>query len=307
MILNYNWLEFKTEINNLITEGKSFDFTNARNSTIEEYKGIKVQYDFWIEKVIAYLGSAFDEVQNEYLIEFKYAKKQRYNFPQGNQQAKLPYQLMTELNEDLTEKIIRLEYVIRILEISDAIIKPDLVDLTERNSYTAEQILNLILEKLYNLYDNSYHSIVAILKGNGIEMKRYHEDREFGKVLEDNGYVDLLHQPDTYAKLTLNGRLLVEERRKTYIENYDDINLDKAQMDERIDEIIERLNKLGLGQEILFDELLDLRETYVKLSKKSWGQLVKGKLVDLALAKLIENDTISYVYEKLTNHELRLP
>lgn len=307
MKLNYNWTEFKTEISDLITEGKSFDFTNARNSTIEEYNEAKIQFEDWIEKVTDYLESAFDETQNEYKFEFKYAKKQRINITQNNHLIKSPSQLLTELKEDLSEKIIYIENTIRILEVSDAIIRPDYIDLVNRKSYSTEQILSLILDKLYFLYDNSYHSIVAILKGNGIEMKRNYEDREFGKILEDHGYVELHHQIETFAKLTLNGRLHVEEKRKTFIENYEDINLDKAQMDERIDEIIERLNSLGLGQEILFDELQDLRETYVKLSKKSWGQLVKGKLVDLSLAKIIENDTISFIYEKLTNHGFRLP
>ena len=78
-------------------------------------------------------------------------------------------------------------------------------------------------------------------------------------------------------------------------------------MDERVDEILENLKKLGYGQEIIFDEIQELKELYGKLNKKNWGQVVKGKLVDLALAKLVENDTISYIYEKLTNHTLRLP
>lgn len=307
MRLNIDWDEFKTETVKLIFEGKSIDFIISRNSTIIEYNEAKIQFDNWTEKVIAYLGTAFNESQNEYILEFKQAKQQRFNLSSGHQIDKEPYQLLTVLKEDLKEKINNLEKNIRILEVLDAVIKPEEFNLVDRNSYSVEQVLSLILEKLNDLYDDSYYSIVAILNGNGINMKRPYEDREYGSLLEDYGYVDIFHRIDTFAKLTLKGRLHVEEKRKTFFESYEDINLDKAQMDKRIDEIMERLNSLGLGQEILFDELQDLRETYVKLSKKSWGQLVKGKLVDLSLAKIIDNDTISYVYEKLTNHELRLP
>ena len=67
MKLNYNWYEFKTEIVKLISEGNSIDFITSRNSTIVEYNEAKVQFENWTEKVIAYLGTAFNETQNEYV------------------------------------------------------------------------------------------------------------------------------------------------------------------------------------------------------------------------------------------------
>ncbi|MNR30924.1 hypothetical protein D3C85_1484020 [compost metagenome] len=58
---------------------------------------------------------------------------------------------------------------------------------------------------------------------------------------------------------------------------------------------------------MLFDEMQDMKQLYTKLNKKDFGQLVKGKLIDLVIGKMVENDTISYVYESLTHHKLQLP
>jgi predicted nuclease with TOPRIM domain len=75
--------------------------------------------------------------------------------------------------------------------------------------------------------------------------------------------------------------MLVEKNRKPIRENYEDIRQTTEEMEKKINEIIERLTVLGYGQEIIFDELQELKDLYTKLSKKTWGQLLKGKLIDL--------------------------
>ncbi|MCT4214977.1 hypothetical protein HZP46_05765 [Elizabethkingia anophelis] len=99
----------------------------------------------------------------------------------------------------------------------------------------------------------------------------------------------------------------IEEKRKSYKEDYSDINSDKEEVSKKIDEIISQLTKLGYGQEIIFEELEELKALYTTLNKKNWGQIVKGKLIDLSIGKFVENETISYIYEALTDHKLRLP
>jgi len=42
------------------------------------------------------------------------------------------------------------------------------------------------------------------------------------------------------------------------------------------------------------------------LNNKNWSEVVKGKLIDLALGKLVENDTLKYIYKELTNQTLQL-
>jgi len=272
--------------------------------TEQDLGNIKIEMKNWSEGCYEFLKSSFDEEKNEFANSFRFAATNRFNF--GNQKHDLR-QLKKEAFEDFNDKVSTLVYYKRILSISDAIIKPEIIELADRNSYTTEQTLELILDKLYDLYDNKYHSISIILEGNGITLKRYNEDRELIKILEDKGYVSVVHTRDTSGQLTLRGKLYVEDQRKTHQEDYSNINKSQEEINERVDEIIKKLTELGYGQEIIFDEIEELKELYTTLSKKNWGQVVKGKIVDLALSKLVENDTLGYIYEKLTDHTLRFP
>jgi len=272
--------------------------------TEQDLGNIKIEMKNWSEGCYEFLKSSFDEEKNEFANSFRFAATNRFNF--GNQKHDLR-QLKKEAFEDFNDKVSTLVYYKRILSISDAIIKPEIIELADRNSYTTEQTLELILDKLYDLYDNKYHSISMILEGNGITLKRYNEDRELIKILEDKGYVSVVHTRDTSGQLTLRGKLYVEDQRKTHQEDYSNINKSQEEINERVDEIIKKLTELGYGQEIIFDEIEELKELYTTLNKKNWGQVVKGKIVDLALSKLVENDTLGYIYEKLTDHTLRFP
>ncbi|RBN49479.1 hypothetical protein [Flavobacterium psychrolimnae] len=302
MKLTIKWDNFLNQLDTFVSEGKVLlEFENSIQ-TEQEFEKTKTEIKTWKESCFEFLKSSFDK--NEFAISFHNARQERFHI--GNQKKDYR-QIKTETFQDLKEKINMLVYFKRILSISDAIIKPEIVELIDRNLYTTEQTLELILDKLYDLYDNSYHSISTILEGNGVTQKRHGEDRELLKMLEDNGYVSAMHMRDSAGQLTLRGKLYVEEKRKAHKENYNDINKSQEEINERVDEIIEKLTKLGYGQEIIFDEIQELKELYTTLNKKNWGQLVKGKVVDLALSKLVENDTLSYIYEKLTDHTLRLP
>jgi hypothetical protein len=304
MKLIIKWEDFSNQIDTFAIEAKSISIIENTIQTEQEFEKVKADIKDWSDRCYEFLKSSFDNESNEFASSFRYVKQERYNF--GNQKKDFR-QIKKEAFEDFNAKSSTLVYYKRILSISDAIIKPEIVELANRNEYTTEKTLELILDKLYDLYDNNYHSISTILQGNGITLKRHGEDKEFLKILEDNGYVSAMHMRNSAGQLTLRGKLYVEEKRKSHMENYNDINKSQEEIDEKVDEIIEKLTKLGYGQEIIFDEILELKELYITLNKKNWGQVVKGKIVDLSLSKLIENDTLSYIYEKLTDHTLRLP
>jgi hypothetical protein len=302
MILTTKWPYFFDQINGYITQGRII--LNKENTATEsDIEKITTEIKDWKDSCSEYLKKSLND--NKMSHEFYYLKEQRYNL--GNRQKDFT-QIKKELFEDLKAKVEYLNYNLRIFSISDAITKPDILNLNNRNSFTTEEILELILDKLYSLYDNFYHPIQIIMEGNGISIKRHGEDRELGQILEEKGFVSLNQFGESSsAKLTLKGKIYIEEKRKIFKENYEDINKSKEEIDERVNEVIEKLTKLGYGQEIIFEEIQELKELYATLSKKNWGQIVKGKLVDLSLAKLIENDTLKYIYEKLTDHTLHLP
>ena len=304
MQLRKKWEIFARQIDDLETQANAILAKEDSVKTESELEQVEIEFKEWNQNCFSYLKESFDEENNEFAIGFRNAKVPRYiigNRPKDFRQIK------KEVFEDVKEKLKTLIYYKRILSISDVIIKPNDVSVADRSSLKTEEILDLILEKLYDLYDDYYHSILTILEGNGINLKRHGEEREFAKLLEDNGYIRLIHTRDTSAQLTAEGKIYVENKRKPYQEKYDDINESQEEINEKVDEIIEQLKTLGAGQEVLFNEIEELKELYKILNKKNWGQIVKGKLVDLALAKLIEKDTLNYIYHALTHNNFQLP
>ena len=65
----------------------------------------------------------------------------------------------------------------------------------------------------------------------------------------------------------------------------------------KIDEILEELNKLGLGQEIIFDEIESMKSTANKLSKKDFKMLFLGKVVGTGTMELMKNEVVKNFFE----------
>ncbi len=161
---------------------------------------------------------------------------------------------------------------------------------------------DFILTKLNSLFGDETYSIEQIFNFNGIKY-RDGEGREIAEDLHRRGYVALKDRygKQDYVKISVKGAAYIERKNKQR-----GSAKEKSELDKKLDNIIEHLTKLGYGQEIIFNEIDELRQLQYKLSKKSWSQLLKGKLVDLALDKLIDNETISAIYEYLTSSNFRL-
>ena len=80
----------------------------------------------------------------------------------------------------------------------------------------------------------------------------------------------------------------------------------KSELHNSLNEIKEKLTELGFGQQIIFDELDELKE-HLNLGKKNWFQLLKGKLFDLTVNKVLKETIIKEVYEKLSEGFENLP
>lgn len=288
--------EFKQQGENLISQNH-FKITDA------EFNQILEQEKLWKEEIINYLDNSLNEKNNVFTKSFKEASSNKFiiqNILPDNQVRK-------NFFDSIREKISTLDYITKLVSISDLILKGDSDEVKERKNYKTRQKIDLVLDKLYDLNDNRYHDIENILELNGIEVSNYDETREIAKFLENENYVEIIHGRRPNVKININGRMFIEDKRETYKEDYNDISSDKKIIDEKVDEILETLKRLGFGQEIIFDEIEELKELYTKLNKKNWGQVLKGKLVDLSLGKLVENETLNYIYHTLTHHDLKLP
>lgn len=75
------------------------------------------------------------------------------------------------------------------------------------------------------------------------------------------------------------------------------------ELNERIDKVLSELEKLGMGQEILFEEIENLKEKGKKVSKKDLGLILIGQLVGFGAGK-IDSETIKFVFENITGINL---
>lgn len=72
----------------------------------------------------------------------------------------------------------------------------------------------------------------------------------------------------------------------------------RIEIHSRINEVINKLEKLELGQEIIFNEIDEMKEHF-NLGKKKWLQLLKGKLIELGLTYAVEKSILDTIYNSL--------
>lgn len=298
MKLTINWNDFSEKINMLIEKSEELSKTSINSET--EFDILKESIKNWNKECYDYLNSSFNSEKNEFAIGFNNSRENRYNLGREIDFK----QKVKNLFSDLNSKKSTLKYYLKILKVSDAIIKPDQIG--DRAKFSTEETLDLILEKLFDLYDNNYHSVGMILEGNGIVLKRHGEEREFCKILERKGFIKIMSARDISAQLTMNGKMYIEEKRKVQTTDYNHISSSQIEINNKIDEIINELNKVGLGQEIIFDELSEMKELFGTLNKKNWGQLLKGKLFDIGVSQVVNKEVLSMIYKELTQEVLRL-
>ena len=300
--LKIEWEIFKNQMNSFGNKGEELSKISTRN--IEETNNFVTEYKEWRDKVVNFLISSLDST-NSYVQSFRIANSNKYNL-HGNQTSFDNF--AREQKQDLKNDLLYIQYITKLLSVSDSIIKPNQIDLSIREKYTSEDILELILDKLYELYDNNIYPILPILEGNGIILKKQREEFEYVKLLENFGYIisnNIARQAD--AQLTVNGKIYVENKLKQSKPNYESICDDKEIINSKIDDLMGKLEKLGFGQEIIYDELEELKELYIHLNKKNWGELVKGKIIDLGLQQIINEDIMKLIYNSITNDVLRIP
>ncbi len=120
------------------------------------------------------------------------------------------------------------------------------------------------------------------------------------------------HQPDCdnpngcvtdqeYSRLQYY--LQQELARLDIIMNQDTFTIEERNLaDEKIDELQDEIKKLGLGQEIIFDNIEEAKELYY-YGKKRWFQIVIGKLTEMALAGMVP-ETVSKKLTVIFAHSL---
>lgn len=63
------------------------------------------------------------------------------------------------------------------------------------------------------------------------------------------------------------------------------------------------MEKLGFGQEIIFDEIEELKTKSKKITKKDLKMMLIGKLVSFGVGK-VDTETASQIFETITDVDL---
>jgi hypothetical protein len=74
---------------------------------------------------------------------------------------------------------------------------------------------------------------------------------------------------------------------------------EESKLHNKLNKIIEDLEKQHYGQQIIFEEIDELKNHFI-LGKKNWFQLVKGKFFDLTVEKVIEKVVIIEMFDSLS-------
>jgi hypothetical protein len=75
---------------------------------------------------------------------------------------------------------------------------------------------------------------------------------------------------------------------------------EESKLHSKLNEIIDQLKKQGFGQEIIFEEIESLKNHF-NLGKRTWFQLLKGKVIDLTLEKVLEKTIVKEIYDNLSD------
>ncbi|ADF52156.1 MULTISPECIES: hypothetical protein [Flavobacteriaceae] len=299
MVLKVKWIDFKSQIDKYIIEGEVLLEKYKSSRSEEEFTELKDAKQSWENTVISFVKKSFEPEHINFAYEFRAQKGYNLGMKLGVDQK------IKNTIQALKDEINGLNYYLKILFISDAIVRPDEIDLNERQNLDTDGILDLILSKLYDLYkDGKYHSLNLILEGNGVKLNGRSEDWDYGRMLENRGFIECMNGRNVNAKLKLEGKYAIEQARKRQVTDYSKISSSDEELKELIKQVLSEIEKLGYGQQIIFDEFDELREDIPNLDKKSFGQLLKAKLYDLVTQEAFDKAIASEIFKQFTDQIL---
>ena len=74
---------------------------------------------------------------------------------------------------------------------------------------------------------------------------------------------------------------------------------EESTLHNKLNDILDKLKEQGFGQQIIFEEIEELKNHF-NLGKKTWFQLLKGKVVDLTLKKVLNKTIVQEIYNTLS-------
>ena len=268
---------------------------------------LDIEKKIWTEKVIKYISENIEPSPNDLIDKFRYSENETNSmfFHFGKSYDKSPEGKISYSKNQFNYRVKKFKKLVAYLSIIDSFKKNQNIIVQEIKSIKDK--LDYILEKLHFLYGDDFYSIGTILTINEIET-RENENIEICNNLAKKGYVirEEEYSNKDNVQISIKGAEYIE--RKVNSKKKNSLKNEKTNSDfnAKIELVLEKLIALDLGQEIIFNEINELKDLSKIIPKKNLTQLIKGKLLDLAFSKLISKDVASFIYETLTDDKLKL-
>lgn len=284
--LNVPLNEFSKRLNKILINDEIELINSVKSESELKYLSDKVE--LWEEDIKDLLSESFVDPNNYLLnkfnpLDFNVRSRSKFRDPNINEKRDL---IISNYNQ---KKDFLFDFG-NALPVLDTVINDNEFDLL--NFDNPSEIIYLILQKLKVLKNGECFRIDLILDGNGIELKNgVQELFEYMDELKKKKWVDF--EDKFLGRITINGEIYLEKQYKVFNKK------ESIAVSKKIDSIIKKLDELGLGQEILFNELEELKGLYLKLNKKNWSQILKGKLLEMSLGKVLDLDTLEIISNEL--------
>lgn len=295
--LKINSTVFYEQLEAHILVGKSILKGEISNPNI-----LEKEMDEWERNAIHFLESTTVNLPESLISDFQYAvTENRIMFKFISKEFKHnPSSHIAYLTKHLNNKIQVLKKTSDYLSVSDM-----LKEIERKNVSTIQEKILFVLQKLYLLYNDNFYSISMIFDVNEIEY-RDNEPIEIAENLRKRGYGirESDYSTKDLLKISVKGAAYIERQNKI-LENNSRKN-EEVKINDKINLVLYKLEELGYGQQIIFEEIEELRGLSKNLSKKTFSQVIKGKVVDLALSELISKDIATFIYESLVDDKFKL-
>lgn len=301
MEISIDYKTFKSEVKTFISKGNELKEKNPK--TEEDLQEFIKDKKSWENDCSKYLQNSFTGEENDFFAK-SFLESNSFNLGYT-----LPIeQRIKNTKNDLIEKVNNLDYYLRLLNTSDAFINPELVKKEGRDDLTVQQKKLLLLKKLKELNDGKYYDVNYILWSNGIKVNNYDEPREIAKSLKQYDYINTMgNARGVSACITIEGIEYLESLEdQTSTSKTTGSNPDMESINTKLDEVIEWLKRNDMGNEIIFNEMQEVKDAGEKLDLKNWKQLLKGKLFDLGADKAIGLgvEGAKYIFKTLTGEDI---
>ncbi len=164
-----------------------------------------------------------------------------------------------------------------------------------------------------NSYDNNLENLNSSLESKLSDFKRDRDKLDFLKVLRkksieekkkhiENGCIGC-----SFEKEHDIGIFVIEQVIDSINDYYsfepksdDTFTIDdESELHSKLNDILERLEKQHYGQQVIFDEIEELKDHF-NLGKKNWFQLAKGKLMDIVISKALSSSGAQEIYTDIS-------